>query len=503
MLKKVQSRLNQYTLEIIVFAVGAIVMILELVGSRILAPYLGTSIFVWTSIIGIILGSLSLGYWQGGKMADKNPSYKTFSLILLLAAIFIGLNVFLKSLLLAILYGYKGDIRIEAIIASLILFAPASFLLGIISPYAVKLKIQNLDKSGSTVGNLYAISTIGSITGTFLAGFFLISYFTNTELLLILSSSLIICSLVSYGKYSNKIKIGLILFLIFSFSATNYTEKYYLKHGLIDIDTAYNKVWISSVTDPETGKEVKLMMLNNEGNSAMYAENDNENLVFKYAAYYRLASHFKPDFKNSLLLGGGAYSWSKYYLKNYPEARIDVVEIDPKLTEISRQYFRLKNNSRLTIYHEDARIFLNETSNKYDVVFGDAFKSMYSVPYQLTTREATEKIFNSLNSDGVAIINIIGSIEGKNSKFIKTEYKTYQSIFPQVYLFPVENHTEGKSTQNIILIALKSDQKPSFRDINPEMDRLLQHVWTKEISTDLPILTDDYAPVDQYMMSII
>ncbi len=298
-------------------------------------------------------------------------------------------------------------------------------------------------------------------------------------------------------------KIGLILFLISSFSAANYAEKYYLERGLIDIDTSYNKVWISPATDPETGKEVRLMMLNNEGNSAMYAEDGNENLVFKYANYYRLAGHFKPNFKNSLLLGGGAYSWSKYYLKNYPEAKIDVVEIDPKLTEISRQYFRFKDNPRLKIYHEDARIFLNETSNKYDVIFGDAFKSMYSVPYQLTTREATEKIFNSLNGGGAAIINIIGSIEGKNSKFIKTEYKTYQSIFPQVYLFPVENYGDEKITQNIILIALKSDQKPSFRDINPEMDKLLQRVWTKEIVTDLPILTDDYAPVDQYMMSII
>lgn len=501
MFKKICDKFSQYILEIIVFAVGAAVMILELVGSRILAPYLGTSIFVWTSIIGIILGSLSLGYWQGGKMADKNSNYKTFSLILLLAAVLIGLNIFLKSFLLTALYGYKGDIRIEAIAASIILFAPASFLLGIISPYAVKLKMQNLDKSGSTVGNLYAISTIGSIIGTFLAGFFLISYFTNTELLLMLSLILIACSLISYGKYSNKIKFGLFLILIFSFAITNSIEKYYREQGLIDIDTAYNKVWVFPATDPETGKKIKIMMLNNESNSAMNLDNDD--LVFKYTKFYRLGEHFNPHFKNSLMLGGGAYSWPKYYLKNYPEAKIDVVEIDPSLTEISRQYFRLANDPRLAIHHADARIFLNETNNKYDIIFGDAFKSMYSIPYQLTTREATEKIFNALNDNGAAIINIIGSIEGKKSKFIQAEYKTYKSIFPQVYIFPVEKYYDGETPQNIMLVALKSDQKPLFRNNDSELDKLLQHLWTKEIKTDLPILTDDWAPVDQYMMSII
>lgn len=501
MLKRLSGAFDQYILEIIVFAVGAVVMILELVGSRILAPYLGTSIFVWTSIIGIILGSLSLGYWQGGKLADKNSNYRTFSLILLIAAILIGLNVFLKSFLLTALYGYKGDIRIEAIAASIILFAPASFLLGAISPYAVKLKLQNIASSGATVGNLYALSTIGSITGTFLAGFFLISYFTNTELLLILSLILIFCALTSYGKYPNKIKISLILFLILSFAASSTIENYYRGKGLIDIDTAYNKVWVFPATDLKTGSDIKIMMLNNETNSAMYMNNDD--LVFDYTNFYPLAGHFSPNFKKSLMLGGGAYSWPKYYLKNYPDASIDVAEIDPILTDISRQYFRLKDDPRLTIYHEDARIFLNETNNKYDVVFGDAFKSMYSVPYQLTTREATEKIYNALNENGTAIINLIGSIEGKRGKFVQAEYKTYKSVFPQVYIFPVENYLDGENVQNIMLVALKSDQKPSFRDVNPEIDKLLQHVWTKEITTDLPILTDDWAPVDQYMMSII
>lgn len=495
------SRIRNYTLELIVFIVGAVVMVLELVGSRVLAPYLGTSIFVWTSLIGIILGSLSLGYWWGGKIADKNPNYRTFSLIMFAAAIFIGLDTFLKSILLGLLYGYNSDIRVEAIFAALVLFAPASVLLGMVSPYAVKLKIKDINSSGSTVGNLYAISTIGSITGTFLAGFFLISYLSNTKLLFLLSATLMLSSLISYRNHSIRAKAGLIIFLIFIFAATNSLDKVYAEKGIIDIDTEYNKVWIYPSTDIATGKAIKIMMLNNESNSAIYT--DSNDLVFNYVKFYNLAKHFKPEIKNSLLLGGGAYTWPQYYLDNFPDAKIDVVEIDPKLTEISKQYFRLKDDPRLAIYHEDGRIFLNKTNNKYDVIFGDAFKSMYSIPYQLTTREATQKIYDALNDDGIVVANIISSVEGKKSKFFRAEYRTYKEVFPQVYAFPVEDYRDGEKVQNIALVALKSKEKPSFNNSDYELDKLLQHLWTGEIKTDLPVLTDDFAPVDQYMMSII
>src|SRR5665648_670250 len=170
-------KISKYLLEIVVFVCGAVVMIFELVGSRVLGPYFGTSIFVWTSLIGIILGSLSIGYYLGGKIADKKSSFKSLSLIIFLAAISIGLTVLIKDFWLFVLQNSFTDIRTSSVLASLGLFLPASVFLGMVSPYAVKLKIKNLDTSASTVGNLYAISTTGSIFGTFLAGFYLIPHF--------------------------------------------------------------------------------------------------------------------------------------------------------------------------------------------------------------------------------------------------------------------------------------------------------------------------------------
>src|SRR3989338_3749455 len=156
-------KIYKYILEIAIFICGAVVMIFELVGSRVLGPYFGTSIFVWTSLIGIILGGLSLGYYFGGKIADKKPSLNILSLIIFLSAIFIGLTNFIKNFLLIFLQNNISDIRVSSVIASLILFLPASFLLGMVSPYAAKLKLDSLNTSGSIIGNLYAISTAGSI----------------------------------------------------------------------------------------------------------------------------------------------------------------------------------------------------------------------------------------------------------------------------------------------------------------------------------------------------
>src|SRR3989338_7202135 len=235
---------NNYLLEIAIFICGGVVMIFELVGSRVLGPYLGTSIFVWTSLIGIILGSLSLGYYVGGKIADKKPTIKVLSLVIFLSAIFIGLSMFLKDILLAFLQVNALDVRTSSVIASLLLFMPASVLLGMVSPYAAKLKLNSLNTSGSTIGNLYAISTAGSIFGTFLSGFYLIPHFGTNRLLLILSYVLIFTSLSLSAKKIIKIRLSIFIVMIISLFALNGFNYLSEKTGFVDVDTSYNRIWI-------------------------------------------------------------------------------------------------------------------------------------------------------------------------------------------------------------------------------------------------------------------
>lgn len=494
-------KISKYLLEIVVFVCGAVVMMFELVGSRVLGPYFGTSLFVWTSLIGIILGSLSLGYYLGGKIADKKSSFKSLSLIIFLAAISIGLMVSIKDFWLIVLQNSFRDIRTSSVVASLSLFLPASVFLGMVSPYAVKLKVNNLNTSAQTVGTLYAISTTGSIFGTFLAGFYLIPHFGTNKLLIILSITLFVISLALSAKKGIWIKLSVFAIVVigwFVISGLNYMLP---KSGFIDVDTAYNRIWIYNRIDYRTNKIVKMMGINNENNSSMFLDSDE--LVNEYTKYYHLAKHFNPNFEKTLMLGGAGYSYPKDFLHKYPEATIDVVEIDPKVTELAKKYFRLEENPRLTIYHEDGRVFLNQTQGKYDVIFGDAFNSLHSLPYQLTTKEAVQKKYNILNDDGVVILNIISAIEGEKGKFLRAEYATYKSLFPQVYLFPVAGSGYGNIVQNIILVALKSEKDQTFNDSDPKLNEYLQHLWKKTVDADIPILTDDFAPVAYYINETI
>ena len=491
---------HKYILEITVFACGAIVMIFELVGSRVLGPYFGTSLFVWTSLIGIILGSLSIGYYWGGKIADRKASFSRLSLIIFLAAILMIITTLSKD---SILYFFSKYFVPDSglILVSLILFSPISILLGMVSPYAVKLKLNNLDTSGSTIGNLSAISTLGSIIGTFLSGFYLIPKFGTNKLLIILSALLILVSILVFSKRLLKIKLSALvisIFILISIGSFNYA---FGKDNFLDVDTAYNRIWIYDRIDKDTNKPVKTMGINNENHSSMFLDSDE--LVNEYTKYYHLAKHFNPDFEKALIFGGAGYSFPKDFLLKYPLATIDVVEIDPKVTDLAKKYFNLKENPRLSIYHEDGRVFLNETQEKYDVIFGDAFSSRYSIPYQLTTKEVVQKKFDILNNDGVVVLNIISTIDGEKGKFLRAEYATYKSVFPQVYLFPVTVKNNGFYIQNIILVALKSEEKPAFMSEDLQLNEYLKHLWTREIKMDVPVLTDDYAPVDYYIYKVL
>jgi spermidine synthase len=207
--------------------------------------------------------------------------------------------------------------------------------------------------------------------------------------------------------------------------------------------------------------------------------------------------HFKPDFQKTLIVGGAGYSFPKEYLRKYPGKQIDVVEIDQQMTQIARDYFRLKDAENLRVFHEDGRIFLNQTREKYDVILIDAFGSIYSVPFQLTTVEAVQKMSDALADDGVVILNFISAIEGESAGFLQSEYKTYAKVFPNVVLFNLFPDRPNNKTRNLILVASKSD-KISFDSTDEEISKLLKFRYEKPLDLPVPVLTDDLAPVEYY-----
>jgi len=202
--------MQKYYLEITAFFCGAVVMAFEIIASRMLGPYVGTSALVWTSIIGIILLSLATGYYLGGRLADRKPYPEVLSLLILLSGLIIFIITLLKNIIMQLLINSISDVRLISIIASVLFFMAPSVLLGTVSPFAVRIKLKSIAKTGSTVGNLYAISTFGSITGVFLAGFYLIPAFRISDILFLLSIVLITVSLYLNGIYRyNKFKLNL------------------------------------------------------------------------------------------------------------------------------------------------------------------------------------------------------------------------------------------------------------------------------------------------------
>jgi len=490
---------NRFVLEITVFICGALVMVYEIIGSRIVSPFIGTSTYVWTSLIGVILAALSLGYWLGGRIADRKPDVKILAFAIFLAGGAVSMTILFKDIVLSSIAAAAVGLEIKSVAAALLLFAPASVLLGFVTPFAVKLKMSSLADSGKTVGRLYALSTVGSIVGTFAAGFFLIPFVGSVRTLYLIAGTLFAVSILLAPFAFTRLSFAVLTLFVFAVAGSEYSAFYMLRtHGLHDIDTEYSRVQVFQTIDLKSGRKFQAMATDPHFvQSAVFLEGDDS--VFEYSPYYHLIRHFKPDHKQTLMIGGAGYTFPREYLRRYQEARIDVVEIDPKMTEIARRFFRLEDDPRLSIFHEDGRIFLNHAgSDTYDAVLMDAFGSLFSVPYQLTTLEAVQQISRVLKGNGVVIFNLGSAIRGPGSRFLQAELATYRHVFPHVHLFKVNAGYSDEQLQNLIIVASKIANAPTLQTSDQEIARLLANIYTKELLLNSGILTDDLAPVEYY-----
>lgn len=494
------SFLKRSVLETTVFVCGAVVMVYEIIGSRIVSPFIGTSTYVWTSLIGVILGSLSLGYWLGGRVADKKPDAKILALVVFVAGGAISVTILIKDVILAAVTSLSTGLEIKSLIAAVLLFAPASVALGFVTPYAVRLKMRSVSDAGKTVGRLYALSTVGSIVGTFAAGFVLIPFVGSVRTLYLLAGSLLVLSLAIAPFAFTKTSFAVITMLVFGVVGSELAFNYQLRVKRVhDFDTEYSRVQIFEATDEKTHRPIRGMATDPYFvQSVIYLDGDD--LYSRYSRYYHLIRYLRPDFRTTLMIGGAGFIFPQKYLQTYPDATIDVVELDPLMPDIARDYFRLTPDPRLKIVNEDGRLFLNRApTGAYDAVLMDAFGSLFSVPYQLTTIEAARHVDRVLDSDGIVIFNLGSAITGSRNRFLQAELATYRAVFPSVHLFKVNGEKKDDDVQNLMIVACKTecrfDETPISDD---ETGGLLANRYAENISLDVPLLTDDLAPVEYY-----
>jgi len=500
-----QGRGSIWSVRFTVFVSGAVTMALELVGSRLLAPAFGDSIFVWGSLIGVVMASLAAGYYVGGRLADRRPSYASFSLITLTAGFFILLIPISSPLILeAVYYSGFGE-RYGPVLASLLLLGVPTTLLGMVSPYSIRMAAQSLYNLGGISGSLYSISTGGSIFGTFFTVFVLIPSFGIRQIVYSLGVVLILVSLIGFA-WKDRLILALIMALLIAPSS--------LIEGAISTssgtivyrrDTPYNTLTV--VDSP--GRGVRTLFLNKMPHSAMYLNGSNS-AVFRYTDYFNLALLFNPGAERVLFIGGGGFSGPKQFLEYYPDVHVDVVEVDPEVVRAARDYFNVSDDPRLGVYTEDGRKFL-DGAGFYDVIVLDAYSKTY-VPFHLMTLEFFQELREHLSGDGVIVSNLISSLVGDTSELLMAEYRTINETLPQIYLFRTRSGSLS-IVQNIILVATVSPTRLSPVSLEERTEdapqrgaTLARYVGTlfesEGLAGDSIVLTDDYAPTTKLLNPI-
>lgn len=467
----------------VVFVNGALIMVIELVGARILTPYVGSSSYVWTAVIGTMMAALSLGYAYGGRYADTTTSVHALAKILFACAIGLSIGLLLQGPVLGSLGSIGNDVRLQAVAASL-LFAPATFFGGMVSPYIAKTKTKNNKKMGTSIGAVYSIGTAGSIFGTFLSGFWLTGSFGNRTILFFCVAIYAVMALIT-GYKTKKGLFVLAGYLFYVMIAAQQTANPLFKDAVYQTDTQYGHYGVYETL--YNGTKARLLATDKFSIQTGVVVGDPATPAFDYIKRFKEVAQTKKSAKRILLLGGGTYSMAAILRSDAPQAQIDIVEIDPALTTIAKNYFYYTEHPLTTVYSEDARTYINRQHEPYDIIFVDVYNSLHP-PFHVMTKEAVQRMKTVLATDGIIAVNTVGSLTGKNSQFTSAVVSTYKSVMPSVRLNQAVKDTVGYAVQNLIVTAVNNDtHQPFATNISPAAD-----------NQDL-VFTDDFAPTEKLL----
>jgi len=501
------DRAHPGLLHAVVFICGAVLMGLEIVGSRILAPYFGNSIFVWGSLISVVLAALSLGYWLGGIVADRWPRLSVLGVLIAVPGVLIALLPFAYPVLNRAIATSDLGTRLSPLLSCGVLFLVPSVFLGTISPFAVRLQARAVASVGTTTGRLYAVSTAGSIAGTLLTAFYLITILGvgnivhGLGLTLLLTAAGVFLGDRRVGRAAVAVLgIGLVVFAVVWGERTRAAEA-----GLVlERDSFYNHIRVAE--DSRT----RYMDFDNLRQSAMLLD-DPWDLRLRYTRFLSLALAFQPEPKRALILGLGGGSFPKRLYRDFPQVVVEAVDIDPEVLAIAKRYFQVPEDSRLRLHARDARQFVQQTDARYDLVFLDAYNSD-TIPFHLTTREFYREVEARLTPGGIVVSNIIGHLRGPESAFFRAMYRTLVEVFPIVHVIPTYDVSRGVPIGeiNIILFATRDGTRLTRAELMKRVGRVEgRMVPASDLSeyasylmdlpipvSDVPTLTDDFAPVE-------
>jgi len=511
---------NKTYLLLTVFISGMTTLGTELAASRLLDPFFGNSLVVWASIIGLMLLYLTVGYYIGGRWADKDPRPSTLFQITAWGAFLVGLVPFVaRPVLHWSLQGmadYDAGLLAGSFAGVLILFSLPITLLGTVSPFAIRLALRDVQHGGNTAGSIYALSTLGSLLGTFLPVLVLIPNLGTRMTFFTFSILLLLISLGGLLLTRRRLALAYVAMPVILIGLNLFWNAGPIKDtpGLIyETESSYNYIQVIQQEDGLGGTWIGLQLNEGQGIHSLYNPTYPEYpLVDGVWDYFTIAPYFNPPpyseqkVDSLLLIGSAAGTISKSFTEIYGPIPIDNVEIDPEIIAIGQRWFEM-TEPNVSLYAQDGRYFLATTTKTYDVIGVDAYRPPY-IPFHLTTREFFQEIYNHLNEDGVMVIN--SGRTATDYSLVQALGSTMKTVFPNVYVIDIPDY--GSTLGNSLVIATK---QPTQLENFHHNASLLQHpllklVATRAISSRIweleasgVVFTDDKAPVEQVIHELI
>ncbi|MDQ3714976.1 MAG: fused MFS/spermidine synthase [Actinomycetota bacterium] len=495
--------LPPYAAAALVFGSSAAVLVLEITSLRLIAPYVGITLETNTAVIGFALAAIALGAWAGGRVADiRNPRRLIGPLLLAGGALVLLITPTVRFVAEGV--GPSAAASVALLLAAVTVFAPAA-LLSAVPPMVVKLQLASLSETGSVVGRLSGISTLGAIVATFLTGFVLVALIPTSVILLstggLLALGGIATILASRGSgaggrwgMAKSRTAGLLSLLIVAAGLG------ILAPQSCDTETRYHCASVTTDPDRDSGR---LLILDTLRHSYVDLD-DPTHLEFAYSRAIAVALdvHAPPGTPLSVLhIGGGGMTLPRYLLDTRPGGVNTVVEVDPGVVAVDRERLSLPDVDDLRVTVGDGRVGLAQApTGQSDVVVGDAFGGV-AVPWHLTTREAVVEITRALVPGGLYALNII---DHDPLDFARAEIATVAAIFDHLLVISPTGDLQGARGGNIVVLA--SDEPldrvaigAGLLDRATPMSIVSQPQLDDFLGPDPLVLTDDFAPVDQLL----
>jgi spermidine synthase len=486
-------------------------MVLELIAARMLAPYIGVSLYTWTSIIGVILAGIALGNYLGGKVANR------FASPMVLAIIFFAGSLATVAILPTIqamsgVWFNNMPMMLNFVIKVLCVFFLPAIILSMVSPIVIKLTLTDLGQTGGVVGTIYAFSTAGAILGTFMTGFYFILWFGTRMIVWLIAGILILTGILAWFSWKVPARwhlssrnlilwittIGVIIASVILFQFRGLWQENYLRES-----NYYTiRVWDSGNT--------KVMVLDHIIHSAVTPD-DPTVLEYDYAKMIAETLGYVTTVNRTpsvLILGGGGYSLPRYIEATYPGSINDVVEIDPAVTEVAYDVMGLPRDTSIKTYNQDARLFLMQrnTEDKYNIVIGDVFNDS-STPYHLTTLEFDKLVKANMQKDGIYLVHIVDDYS--SGRYMPSFINTLKQAFDYVYLFGTLEDVVFEQWSGFIIAATdRQIDVTKYREFVTDYAQKAGYNYPvgfavsevelrKYLEERKPLLlTDDYAPTD-------